>query len=211
MIREIEESVRETSQYLDREVLSDAVLKALRKVPRHLFVPGDQVDHAYENHPLPIGHGQTISQPYIVAIMTDLLQLDPAHKVLEIGTGSGYQAAILSEIVDQVYTIEIVEALAEAARERINNLGYQRIHVRRGDGYFGWESEAPFDAIVVTAAADQLPPPLIEQLKPGGRLIIPVGSHYKVQQLLLVHKDLDDVVTSREILPVRFVPFTGSH
>jgi protein-L-isoaspartate(D-aspartate) O-methyltransferase len=211
MIREIEQDVRETSLYLEQEVLSDAVLRALRTVPRHRFVPADQLEWAYENRPLPIGFGQTISQPYIVAIMTDLLKLRPAHRVLEIGTGSGYQAAILSEIVDQVYTIEIVEGLAESARERIQSLGYKRIHTRTGDGYFGWESEAPFDAIVVTAAASHVPPPLVQQLKPGGRMIIPVGSRFMVQQLLLVQKDLEGLVTTRQILPVRFVPLIGNH
>ncbi len=211
MILEIERDVRETSRYLDQEVLSDAVLEALRKVPRHRFVPAAQLEWAYENRPLPIGYGQTISQPYIVAIMTDLLKLRPDHRVLEIGTGSGYQAAVLSEIVAQVYTIEIVEGLADGARERIQNLGYERIHTRTGDGYFGWKSEAPFDAIVVTAAASHVPPPLVQQLKPGGRMIIPVGSRFMVQQLLLVQKDLDGLVTTRQILPVRFVPLTGNH
>ncbi len=211
MIQEIEKDVRETSRYLDQEVLGEAVLQALRKVPRHLFVPENQVEWAYENRPLPIGHGQTISQPYIVAIMTDLLKLRSDRKVLEIGTGSAYQAAILSEIVDRVYTIEIVEALADSAQERIKNLGYTRIHNRKGDGYFGWESEAPFDAIVVTAAASHIPPPLVRQLKPGGRMIIPVGSGFMVQQLLLVHKDSEGLVTTRQILPVRFVPLTGDH
>ncbi|MGH8558916.1 MAG: protein-L-isoaspartate(D-aspartate) O-methyltransferase [Methylococcales bacterium] len=211
MIRNIEQSVRETGQYLDREVLSDAVLQALRKVPRHRFVPEDQVDRAYENCPLPIGYGQTISQPFIVAIMTDLLNLQPNHRVLEIGTGSAYQAAILSEIVSQVYTVEIVEELAGSARERLKNLGYERIHVRQGDGYFGWESEAPFDAIVVTAAGSHIPPPLVQQLKAGGRMMIPVGSRSTIQQLVLVHKDLEGLVTSRQILPVRFVPLTGDH
>ncbi|MCI0666773.1 MAG: protein-L-isoaspartate(D-aspartate) O-methyltransferase [Methylococcaceae bacterium] len=211
MIQEIEQDVRETSQYLDREVLSEAVLEALRKVPRHRFVPEDQLEWAYENRPLPIGYGQTISQPYIVAIMTDLLKLRPGQRVLEIGTGSGYQAAILAEIVDRVFTIEIVEALADGARERIRNLGYEHIQTRKGDGYFGWESEAPFDAIVVTAAASHIPPPLVKQLKAGGRMIIPVGSRFMVQQLLLVQKDSEGLVTTRQILPVRFVPLTGSH
>lgn len=211
MISVIEQDVRETSQYLDQEVLSDPVLRALGKVPRHRFVPEDQIDWAYENRPLPIGYGQTISQPYIVAIMTDLLKLRPDHRVLEIGTGSGYQAAILSEIVDQVYTIEIVEELADSARDRIENLGYQNIHTRKGDGYFGWKSETPFDAIVVTAAASHIPPPLVKQLKPGGRMIIPVGSRFMVQQLLLIHKDSEGLVTTQQILPVRFVPLTGNH
>lgn len=211
MIAAIEQDVRETSQYLNQEALSDAVLQALGKVPRHRFVPEDQVEWAYENRPLPIGHGQTISQPFIVALMTDLLKLDSTDKVLEIGTGSGYQAAILAEIVESVHTIEIVEPLAESAAQRIRDLGYARIHTRQGDGYFGWESEAPFDAIVVTAAASHIPPPLVAQLKPGGRMVIPVGSGFMVQQLLLVQKDLQGLVTTRQILPVRFVPLTGNH
>ncbi|MGR9108602.1 MAG: protein-L-isoaspartate(D-aspartate) O-methyltransferase, partial [Gammaproteobacteria bacterium] len=211
MIREIEQDVRETSQYLDQDVLSDAVLQALRKVPRHRFVPEDQVEWAYENRPLPIGYGQTISQPYIVAIMTDLLKPRPGDRVLEVGTGSAYQAAVLAEIVDRVYTIEIIEGLADEAQQRIEKLGYKKIHARTGDGYFGWESEAPFDAIVVTAAASYIPPPLVRQLKPGGRMIIPVGSRFTVQQLLLVQKDLQGQVTTRQILPVRFVPLTGNH
>lgn len=211
MIHEIEQDVRATSQYLNKEALTNEVLEALRTVPRHRFVPEEQVTWAYENRPLPIGHGQTISQPYIVAIMTDLLKLRSNHRVLEIGTGSGYQAAILATIVDQVFTVEIVEPLADMAEERFKKLRYDRIHTRKGDGYYGWKSEAPFDAIVVTAAASHIPPPLVRQLKPGGRLMIPVGSRFTVQQLLLVHKDLLGSVTTEQILPVRFVPLTGNH
>ena len=211
MIREIEADVRRTSLQLDTEALDPRVMQALATVPRHALVPGSLQDVAYENRPLPIGHGQTISQPYIVAIMTDLLKLTPADKVLEVGTGSGYQAAILAELVDRVYTIEIIEALGQQARAGLGALGYENITVRIGDGYYGWQEQAPFDAIVVTAAASHIPPPLIEQLKNGGRMIVPVGSRFMVQQLVLVEKDLQGEVVTRQILPVRFVPLTGSH
>ena len=164
---------------------------------------------AYVNRPLPIGYGQTISQPYIVAVMTELLNPQQEHKILEIGTGSGYQAAILSRLVRQVYTIEIIEALGERARGDLAELGYHNIEVRIGDGYHGWEQHAPFDGIVVTAAASHIPPPLIQQLKPGGRMLIPVGSRFLTQQLLLVVKDEEGHVTTRQTLPVRFVPLTG--
>ena len=211
MIREIEADVRRTSLQLDTEALDPRVMQALATVPRHALVPGSLQDVAYENRPLPIGHGQTISQPYIVAIMTDLLKVTPADKVLEVGTGSGYQAAILAELVDRVYTIEIIEALGHQARAGLEALGYENITVRIGDGYYGWQEQAPFDAIVVTAAASHIPPPLIEQLKNGGRMIVPVGSRFMVQQLVLVEKDLQGEVVTRQILPVRFVPLTGSH
>ena len=211
MLREIEDDVRLTSRALGREKLDPRVLQALGSVPRHALVPGDVVDAAYENRPLPIGHGQTISQPYIVAIMTDLLDTGPDSRVLEIGTGSGYQAAVLAELVAQVYTMEIIEPLGERARRQLDELGYDNITVRIGDGYHGWEEHAPFDGIVVTAAASHVPPPLIRQLKPGGRMIIPVGSRFLVQQLVLVEKDAKGKVVTRQILPVRFVPLTGSH
>lgn len=211
MIREIEADVRRTSLQLDTEALDPRVMQALATVPRHALVPGSLQDVAYENRPLPIGHGQTISQPYIVAIMTDLLKMTPADKVLEVGTGSGYQAAILAELVDRVYTIEIIEALGQQARAGLEALGYENITVRIGDGYYGWQEQAPFDAIVVTAAASHIPPPLIEQLKNGGRMIVPVGSRFMVQQLVLVEKDLQGEVVTRQILPVRFVPLTGTH
>ena len=181
------------------------------KVPRHEFVPADQRPYAYENRPLPIGYGQTISQPYIVAIMTDLLGLEKNDRVLEIGTGSGYQAAVLAELVDSVFTIEIIEGLGRQTSERLERLGYDNVRTRIGDGYYGWPSKAPFDAIIVTAASSHIPPPLIKQLKPGGRMIIPVGSRFMVQQLLLVTKDPTNKVTTRQIMPVSFVPLTGEH
>lgn len=211
MVKEIEDDVRRTSLYLDRESLDPRVMDAMATVPRHRLIPDDMRESAYDNRPLPIGHGQTISQPYIVAVMTDLLKTTPSSRVLEVGTGSGYQAAILAEVVEQVYSIEIIEPLGEQARDNLAALGYRNIEVRIGDGYYGWKEQAPFDAIVVTAAASHIPPPLIEQLAGGGRMIIPVGSRFMVQQLVLVEKDDDGEVTTRQILPVRFVPLTGSH
>ena len=211
LVETVEEHVRETSDYLRRARLDPRVMKAIGTVPRHEFVPANLRDRAYENRPLPIGHSQTISQPYIVAIMTDLLELTPQHRVLEIGTGSGYQAAILAALIEQVYSIEIIEPLGEAARERLARLGFDKVQVRIGDGYYGWEEHAPFDAIVVTAAASHVPPPLIKQLKPGGRMIIPVGSHFMTQQLLLVTKSMNGEVRTQQILPVAFVPLTGGH
>ena len=211
MIDEIKATAHLTSLSLDLEDLDPQVLQAMATVPRHALVPEAQRDAAYENRPLAIGHGQTISQPYIVALMTDLLKPEPGDKVLEVGTGSGYQAAVLAELVDRVYTIEIIEPLGEQARRSLAELGYTNIEVRIGDGYYGWEEQAPFDAIVVTAAASHVPPPLIRQLKPGGHMVVPVGSRFMVQQLVMVDKDLDGRVTTRQILPVRFVPLTGSH
>ena len=211
LMRLIEQDVRETSAYLDRETLDARVMKALAEVPRHQFVPDSQRRYAYQNRPLHIGHGQTISQPYIVAIMTDLLKLAPGDRVLEVGTGSGYQAAVLAELVKEVYSIEIIEPLGKRARDLLNKLGYDNVETRIGDGYYGWETHAPFDAIIVTAAADHIPPPLIAQLKPGGRMMIPVGSRFMTQQLVVVEKDSNDNVTTRLILPVRFVPLTGDH
>ena len=208
MVSEIEQEVHLTSSSLQKASLEKRVINALLMVPRHEFVPVDQRPFAYENRPLPIGYGQTISQPYIVAIMTDLLELEPAHRVLEIGTGSGYQAAILAELVSEVYTMEIIGALADQAKERFKRLGYAKINTRFGDGYYGWETFAPFDAIVVTAAADHVPPPLIKQLKPGGKMIIPVGGKFTVQQLVLIEKDRNSKISLRQILPVAFVPLT---
>jgi len=184
-----------------------ATLEAMRAVPRHEFVLPSDRDRAYGDHPLPIGHGQTISQPYIVAYMTETLRPRDGMKVLEVGTGSGYQAAVLAEAGAHVLTVEIFEALAVAAAERLDRLGYGSVQVRHGDGFFGWEEEAPFDAIIVTAAAGFIPPPLVEQLRPGGRMIIPVGSIYGIQNLILIEKDDDGDVTTRTLLPVRFVPF----
>jgi protein-L-isoaspartate(D-aspartate) O-methyltransferase len=198
-------------QIRGRGVTDQDVLDAMERVPRHEFVPPQHKNQAYADHPLPIGYGQTISQPYIVALMTELLELKNTDRVLEIGTGSGYQAAILGELGGEVYTIEIIEDLGEQARRNLERLDYRNIEVRIGDGYYGWEEEAPFDAIVVTAAASHVPPPLVKQLKNGGRMLIPVGSRFMVQQLLLVEKDAAGKVTTRQILPVRFVPLTGTH
>lgn len=207
----IEVDVRLTGQFLGKDALDEHVLQALRKVPRHEFVPENLRPYAYQNKPLPIGHGQTISQPYIVAIMTDLLGLTQDSRVLEIGTGSAYQAAVLAEVAGNVYSIEIIEALGQKAAGLLKSLGYESVQTRVGDGYYGWEAAAPFDAIIVTASASHIPPPLIKQLKPGGRMIIPVGSRFTVQHLILVSKDQDNKVTTLQILPVSFVPLTGQH
>ena len=185
------------------------VLESLAAVERHKFVPRAEVPFAYENRPLPIGFGQTISQPYIVALMTDLLDPEPDDVVLEIGTGSAYQAAILSGLVARVYTIEIVEPLADQAATRLDDLGYDNVVTKLGDGYFGWEDHAPFDSIIVTAAATHVPPPLIEQLRPGGRMVIPVGGRFTAQWLLLIEKGDDGGIVTRQIAAVRFVPLTG--
>jgi protein-L-isoaspartate(D-aspartate) O-methyltransferase len=186
-----------------------AVLEAMRSVPRHEFVTPRYRDQAYANRPLPINHGQTISQPYIVGYMTAALELEAAHRVLEVGTGSGYQAAVLAEIVDSVYTVEIIKALAQSARDTLQELEYDNVRVQQGDGYFGWPDAAPFDAIIVTAAAGHIPSPLVEQLRPGGRMIIPVGPVFAVQTLILVTKSVDGEVRTEQLLPVRFVPMTG--
>ena len=185
-----------------------AVREAMAAVPRHLFVAPEAQPSAYENRPLSIGHGQTISQPYIVALMTELLQPAKGHRVLEIGTGSGYQAAVLARLAASVYTIEIVEPLAAEAKEKLAKLGFANVHVRAGDGYAGWPEQAPFDGIMVTAGAEDVPGPLLEQLKRGGRMVIPVGPQHHVQHLMLIEKGMDGSVTRRKVLPVRFVPFT---
>jgi protein-L-isoaspartate(D-aspartate) O-methyltransferase len=191
--------------------ISDSgVLEAMRQVPRHLFVPWSLKRLAHEDHPLPIGHGQTISQPYIVALMSEALQMKPNAKVLEIGTGSGYQAAVLSELTPQVFTMEIIAPLGNDARERLQKLGYHTVKVKIGDGYFGWPEEAPFDGIIVTCAAGHIPPPLIAQLRQGGRMVIPVGGVYQVQRLMVVTKERGGRVRTKELLPVRFVPMTGA-
>jgi protein-L-isoaspartate(D-aspartate) O-methyltransferase len=190
-----------------RGVHDSETLRAMMTVERHAFVPPDEIDNAYDDRPLPIGYGQTISQPYIVAYMTELVQPHKASRVLEIGTGSGYQAAVLAEIVDSVFTIEIITELFRAATERLHRLKYGNIRTRNADGYFGWKDRGPFDVIVVTAAAEHIPPPLIEQLKEGGRMIIPVGSPWFVQTLMLVEKERGEVRT-RSLIPVRFVPLT---
>ncbi len=190
---------------------SPAVLEAVRKVPRPRFVPESRRDRAWEDRPLPIGHGQTISQPSLVALMTDLLRVKPGDRVLEVGTGSGYQAAILAELGARVWSVEIVPPLAEQAARRLRELGYGQVRVKTGDGYHGWPEAAPFDAIVVTAAAGHVPPPLVRQLRPGGRMVIPVGGRFTTQYLLLVEKDEAGQVTTRQLLPVIFVPLTGGH
>lgn len=183
-----------------------AILNAMENVPRHWFVPPDQQAGAYVDSPLPIGHGQTISQPFIVAYMTHVLNLDPNDRVLEIGTGSGYQAAVLNEFTPHVFTIEIVKPLGERAIETFNDHGYHTLRVKIGDGYKGWPQVAPFDAIIVTCAPNDIPPPLLEQLRPGGRMIIPVGGRWSLQELVLVEKDQRGKVTKRSVMPVRFVP-----
>ena len=198
-------------QIADRGVTSPRVLDAMRSVPRHEFVRTIDRFRAYSDQPLPIGQGQTISQPYIVALMTELLNVDADDVVLEVGTGSGYQAAVLSGLVREVYSIEIIEPLYASAGERARRLGYKNIKLKQGDGYFGWEEHAPYDVIIVTAAAEHIPPPLIKQLKPGGRMCIPVGRAFFVQNLVLVTKDAGGDVTTKNILPVRFVPLTGDH
>ena len=195
------------TQLIARGIKDAATLFAMQNVPRHLFVPENMKPYAYADRPLPIGDGQTISQPYIVAFMTEALQLKESDKVLEIGTGSGYQAAILAKIVDSVYTIEIVKPLAIKAKDRLQQLGYANVNVKWGDGYHGWPSKAPFDAIIVTAGADSIPQPLIDQLKIGGRMIIPVGPHNYVSHLVLVTKKKSKII-KKKLIPVRFVPFT---
>jgi protein-L-isoaspartate(D-aspartate) O-methyltransferase len=211
LLREIAADVRATAWELNKDALDERVLRALAEVPRHEFVPGPLRGAAYENRPLPIGYGQTISQPYIVAIMSDLIDVQPGARVLEIGTGSGYQAAILAKLAARVHTIEIIEPLGREAERRLRDLKFDNVQVRVGDGYYGWEEAGPFDGIVVTAAASHIPPPLIKQLKRGGRMIIPVGSRFMVQHLVLVRKDDADQITTRQVLPVRFVPLTGKH
>lgn len=191
-------------------IAETSVIGAMLAVPRHLFVPEREQLYAYADYPLRIGYGQTISQPFIVAYMTEILQLTPDAKVLEIGTGSGYQAAVLAEITPHVYTIEIVEPLGEAVKERFESLGYTSVNTKIGDGYYGWEEAAPFDAIIVTAAAGHIPPPLIDQLKAGGRIVIPVGPPGWTQMLILVTKGEDGSVRTKQLMPVRFVPMTGA-
>ena len=208
MVGTVAALTRETQAETGRASLSDRVMAAMEKVPRHRFVPQDLAAHAYANRPLPIGNGQTISQPFIVALMTDLLDLKPTDRVLEIGTGCGYQAAVLGELAREVYTIEIVEPLAKEAAARLATFGYRNVTARAGDGYQGWAAHAPFDAIIVTAGAPAVPPALIEQLKPGGKLVIPVGPQWSGQQLLVIEKDANGKTATRTVLAVRFVPLT---
>lgn len=213
---DLEKFARERSEMVQtqikrRGIEDEKTLEAMLTVPRHRFVPRRYRSVAYADRPLPIGQGQTISQPYIVAVMTEKLNLRPTDKVLEIGTGSGYQAAILSALCREVYTIEIIQSLGETAQQRLKNLGYKNITVKIADGYYGWEEHAPFDAIIVTAAATHVPPPLIRQLKVGGRMVIPVGGVFLVQRLMFIKKKPDGTLFSENILPVRFVPLTGGH
>jgi protein-L-isoaspartate(D-aspartate) O-methyltransferase len=210
-----DERLEERMSMVDRQirrrgVTDQDVLDAMERVPRHEFVPRAYQVQAYDDRPLPIGYGQTISQPYIVALMTELLQLNNTDRVLEVGTGSGYQAAILAEVVAQVYTVEIIEPLAVEARERLERLGYDNVHTRQADGYFGWEEHAPYDAIIVTAAPDHIPQPLVQQLKEGGKLVIPVGPPGGYQSLWEVSRE-GDAIKKREVTGVLFVPLTGEH
>ena len=208
LLAEVELDMRETARSTGRDRLDPRVAAAVGRVPRHRFVPPQLVGRAYENRPLPIGHEQTISQPFIVALMTELVDPKPTDRVLEIGTGSGYQAAVLAELVARVYTIEIVRPLGEQAAAVLASLGYRNVETRIGDGYLGWPEAAPFDAIVVTAAPDHMPQPLIDQLAPGGRLVAPVGSRFGVQTLQLLRKDAQGRAVTRSVLEVRFVPLT---
>jgi|TARA_B100001964_G_C14194590_1_gene582719 protein-L-isoaspartate(D-aspartate) O-methyltransferase len=208
MIEEIKQDMYQARHYTGREQFSQRVLNAMARVKRHEFVPEHLNSRAYGNYPLPIGDGQTISQPFIVALMTELLDVEPGAKVLEIGTGSGYQAAVLAEIVGEVFSVEIVASLARSALTRLVILGYDNIQVRYGDGMLGWPEEAPFDGIIVTAAGVTIPDTLLDQLAPGGRLIMPVGAQDEVQQLRVITKSADLSFTERDVLPVRFVPIT---
>jgi protein-L-isoaspartate(D-aspartate) O-methyltransferase len=198
------------TQIRARGVTDEAVLAAMEKVPRHEFVLPRYLEQAYADHPLPIGYGQTISQPFIVAWMTELLEIEKGDKVLEIGTGSGYQAAVLAEITDQVYTVEIIEELEKSAEERLKRLGYTKVKVKHADGYYGWEEYAPYDAIIVTCAPDHVPQPLVQQLKDGGRLVIPVGPPGGYQSLWQIKKQGDQIL-SKNLGGVRFVPLLGEH
>jgi len=190
-------------------VTNEKVLQAMRAVPRHAFVPDDLQTRAYDDSPLPIGFGQTISQPYIVALMTELLELTPQHKVLEIGTGSGYQAAVLAQLTAHVYSIDIIQPLAQRAHNALRAQGYGQVRCAYGDGYYGWQEHGPYDAIIVTCASGHLPPPLWDQLKPGGRIVIPIGAAYEVQRLVVITKTAEGERESRSVLAVRFVPITG--
>ena len=210
MIEAIRDDTRRTAYYTGIEQLDPRVIDAMSDVERDKFVPWSARILAYVNKPLPIGHGQTISQPFIVALMTHLMQPREGDRVLEIGTGSGYQAAVLAELVDEVYTIEIIPELAESASKRLDDLGFDNVHVKAGDGWYGWPEVAPFDAIMVTAVGKEVPGELVRQLKPGGRIVLPLGSEWE-QYLVVVDKAADGTTTKREVLPVMFVPLTGGH
>ena len=210
MIEAIKDDTRRTAYYTGVEELDPRVIEAMSEVERDKFVPWSTRILAYVNKPLPIGHGQTISQPYIVALMTHLMQPREGDRVLEIGTGSGYQAAVLAELVEEVYTIEIIPELAESASKRLDDLGFDNVHVKAGDGWYGWPEVAPFDAIMVTAVGKDVPGELVRQLKPGGRIVLPLGSDWE-QYLVVVDKAADGTTTKREVLPVMFVPLTGDH
>ena len=209
LLAEIQRDAAATADATGRPLFSARVMAAMDAVPRHRFVPPRNAGSAYANRPLPIGHGQTISQPYIVALMTELLEPQPDDVILEVGTGSGYQAAVLAELVARVHTIEIIAPLAASAGKRLKELGYRNIQVKLADGYYGWPEHAPYDGILVTAAATSIPPPLIKQLKPGGRMLIPVGAPFFTQDLILLRKDAKGKVTTTSVLPVAFVPLTG--
>ncbi|MBI3775684.1 MAG: protein-L-isoaspartate(D-aspartate) O-methyltransferase [Gammaproteobacteria bacterium] len=211
MLRDIAAEQSCTREQTGKDALDVRVLQAMANVPRHEFVPEESRSLAYHNGPLPIGCGQTISQPYIVALMTDLLDPQPGDVILEIGTGSGYQAAILSQLVKQVYSVEIVAALAQQSTERLQRLGYKNVTVRHADGYQGWPEHAPYDGIIVTAAAPHIPAPLLAQLKPGARMVIPVGMPHAYQELIVVEKDADNNINTRSLIGVAFVPLTGNH
>ena len=211
MLRDIAQEVKYTRSLIGKSALDERVMEAIKKVPRHEFIPPEIRRYAYENGPASIGYGQTISQPYIVALMTDLLCPEPEDVILEIGTGSGYQSAVLSCLVKKVYSIEIIQELGELARDRLTSLGYNNVEIRISDGYYGWQEYAPFDGIIVTAASSAIPPALIEQLKPGGSLVIPVGLPYMPQELLVVEKSMEGYITTRDILGVAFVPLTRGH
>jgi len=208
LLDEIANDAVQTANYTGRGFFSSKVMTALGKVDRRRFVPDDLVNSAYGNYPLPIGKGQTISQPYIVALMTDLLDLNVGDRVLEVGTGSGYQAAVLAELVSQVYSVEVVETLGSQARAKLQDLGYKNISLKIDDGCLGWPEYAPYDAIIVTAAPEKIPEALSQQLKPGGKMIIPLGQAYAAQELMLAEKHVDGSLITREVLPVRFVPLT---
>ena len=206
LVEDVDAMYRETRSETGLAAMSAPVRRALGKVERHRLIPRENLSAAYRNHPLPIGSGQTISQPYIVALSADLLNPKPGDVVLEIGTGSGYQAAVLAEVVSRVYSIELIASLGDNARKRLEEMGYRNVEVRIGDGYQGWPEKAPFDGIVVTAAAPFVPPALIEQLKPGGRMVIPVGGTSEIQYLKVLEKRADGGVNEKRVLPVRFVP-----